>query len=70
MVASVLQRPTLVPHRNWQPVNVATAGSCWVGEKCPRGVPDYAREPAKVEDWVQFPARILLVLIFDVDAQR
>ena len=24
MVASVLQRPTLVLNRNWQPVNVAT----------------------------------------------
>ena len=26
MVASVLQRPTLVLNRNWQPVNVATVG--------------------------------------------
>jgi 5-methylcytosine-specific restriction endonuclease McrA len=55
MVASVLQRPTLVLNRNWQPVNVATVGRALtlLWNESARVVDPHDYQMYTWEDWSQ-----------------
>ena len=52
MVASVLQRPTLVLNRNWQPVNVATVA------RAPVWKPLYAAHDVRIESGSKFVSEV------------
>ncbi len=58
MVAKVLERPTLVLNRNWQPVNVATVGRALtlLWNESARVVDPHDYQMYTWEDWSQLGA--------------